>query len=114
MIKKIGPFLRNNFSGIYFFLVHVFNGVRKILSPYSIYITDSLGGSFKEYISRPEFNLKVTELKRNLDGESVRTIDVLIERMLKYPDERNRYKISKHNEIAGGLLSVERTTRRRK
>lgn len=106
-MKKTGPLLRKYFPAIYFTLIQAFNRIRKILTPYSIYITDSLGGSFKDYISKPEFETKVTELKKNLDSESVNTIDILLERMIKYPDESYRYKISKHEEIAGGFLSVE-------
>lgn len=104
---KPGPFLRKNFPKIYFFLVTVINGLKRITTPYSIYITDSLGGSFKNYISGSEMTRKISDLKRNLDKESCNTIDVIIKRIAFYPDETNKHRISDHKEIAGGLLPEE-------
>jgi FkbM family methyltransferase len=50
---------------------------------------------------------RIAELKRNLDLESVATLDVIIQRLLLYPDERYKQKTSRHKEIIGGLLNVE-------
>jgi len=50
---------------------------------------------------------RLSELKKNLDKESINTIDVIVNRLLNYPDERYKRKIPKHNDIIGGLLEVE-------
>ena len=106
-MKSPGPYLRKNFPEIYFFLTSLINILIRISRPYSIYITDSLGGSFKSYISNSDMNIKISRLKRDLDGESTDTIDVIMKRIMHYPDESNKKKISKRDKIAGGLLPVE-------
>jgi FkbM family methyltransferase len=106
-MKKTGSYLRENFPGIYFALVAAINAFLRFRKPYSIYITDSLGGSFKSYFKNSDMKLKISELKKNLDRESIETIDVVIQRLLTYPDERNKHKTSRREPIAGGLLQVE-------
>jgi FkbM family methyltransferase len=106
-MNKPGPFLRRNFPKIYFFLVYIINGLKRIATPYSIYITDSLGGSFKNYVSGSEMTRKISDLKRNLDKGSCETIDVIMKRIAFYPDETNKHRISGRKEIAGGLLQEE-------
>lgn len=99
--------IRKLFPKTYNFLVYLINGSRKIFTPYSIYITDSLGGSFKTYLSDPVNINRETELKRGLDAESERTINTVLERIKFYPDEKHRKKVSKSQPVAGGLLPVE-------
>jgi FkbM family methyltransferase len=106
-MKKSGPYLKENFPKTYSFLVAIINAYIRIRRPYSIYITDSLGGSFKSYFIDSNMKKKISELKRNLDKESIMTIDVIMQRLLNYPDESYKHKTSKHNEIIGGLLPVE-------
>lgn len=106
-MKKPGPFLRKYFPEIYFFLVKLKNRINRLFSPYSVYITDSLGGSFKKYMAEPGFISRVEDLKRNLDPESVDTVDVIIKRLAYYPDESQKRRISKREPVAGGLLEVE-------
>lgn len=106
-MKKPGPYLKENFPRIYSFLVTIINAFIKIGRPYSIYITDSLGGSFKSYFINSDMPVKIEDLKCNLDKESIETLDVIILRLLNYPDERYKQKISKRKEIIGGLLHVE-------
>jgi len=106
-MKSPGLCLRLKFPKIYFFLTSLINVFIKISRPYSIYITDSLGGSFKSYISNSDMNIKISGLKNDLDSESADTIDVIMKRIMHYPDESNKKKISKREEIAGGLLSAE-------
>jgi FkbM family methyltransferase len=106
-MKSPGPYLRKKFPKIYFFLTSLINILIRISRPYSIYITDTLGGSFKSYISNSDMNIKISRLKRDLDGESADTIDVIMNRIMHYPDESNKKKISKRDKIAGGLLPVE-------
>jgi FkbM family methyltransferase len=50
---------------------------------------------------------KISELRNNLDKESIETIDVIVQRILHYPDERYKQKTSKRKEIIGGLLPCE-------
>lgn len=106
-MKKMSLYLKYNFPKTYSFLISIIGAYIKIRSPYSIYITDSLGGSFKSYFIGTDMTGKIPELKRNLDKESNDTIDVIIQRLLNYPDERYKHRISRRNEIIGGLLPVE-------
>jgi FkbM family methyltransferase len=106
-MKKTGPYLKENFPNIYSFLVKIINAFIKIGRPYSIYITDSLGGSFKSYFINSDMSVKISDLKYNLDKKSIETLDVIILRLLNYPDERYKHKTSKRTEIIGGLLPVE-------
>jgi FkbM family methyltransferase len=107
-----GPYLRKKFPAVYFPLVSALNAARNILAPYSIYITDSLGGSFKEYMAGNDMPRKIMELKKNLDETSCFTVDVLIKRFIHYPDERHKRKIRRNLAIAGGLLPVETEKRK--
>jgi FkbM family methyltransferase len=50
---------------------------------------------------------KVPDLKKNLDPESIHTIDVMVQRQLNYPDESYRFRTSKREGVVGGLLPVE-------
>jgi FkbM family methyltransferase len=104
-----GKYLRKNFRWIYFLLVSIINWFIRISTPYYIYITDSLGGSFKDYLAVPNNKNRIEALKKNLDKESIVTIDIIIKRLLGYPDEGNRHRISKGEEIIGGMLPVETT-----
>jgi FkbM family methyltransferase len=113
-MKKPGQFLRKYFPYFYFPLVYLINRVKKITTPYTIYITDSLGGSFKQYLAGPDITEKISELKTNLDPESVNTVDVIVKRIAYYPDESNRHKMSRKQEVAGGLIEGETEQARKK
>lgn len=102
-----GKYLRENYPKIYFSLVKLINASKKITQPYSIYITDSLGGSFKDYFITSDMTARISALKRGLDNESVDTIDVIMQRLLNYPDERYKHRIPERKEVIGGLLPVE-------
>ena len=106
-MNRPGPFLKEKFPKIYYLLIAIINTFITISRPFYIYITDSLGGSFKSYFINTDMTGTISELKRNLDKESVDTIDVIMQRLLNYPDERYKHKTSKHNKIIGGLLPVE-------
>ena len=106
-LREIGPVIRKKLPDIYYFLTAIIKELKKIQKPYMIYITDSLGGSFKEYIIRSDMPARVADLKRNLDEESRETIDVIVSRLIHYPDESYADKISSRRDIAGGLLPPE-------
>ncbi|MFA5818608.1 MAG: FkbM family methyltransferase [Bacteroidales bacterium] len=106
-MKNLGPSIKENFPKTYFFLIAIINAFKRILRPYSIYITDSLGGSFKSYFINSNMRKKISELKRNLDKESIETVDVIIQRLLNYPDQSYYHKTTKRKEIVGGLLPIE-------
>jgi FkbM family methyltransferase len=112
-MKNAGSYIKERFPKIYFFLVSIINAFIKIRRPYSIYITDSLGGSYKNYFINSDMTARVSELKRNLDEESIGTIDVIIKRLLNYPDESYQHKIKKGGNIIGGFLPVETTANRK-
>lgn len=113
-MKSPGPYIRERIPALYFFLVSVVNDARKLFTPWSIYITDSLGGSFKEYMESNDMPIRLNELKKGLDETSLRTIDVLVERFKKYPDEKNKVKTSKKKPVHGGLLVVETRAEKKK
>jgi FkbM family methyltransferase len=113
-MKKPGRYLRKYLPKTYLVLVSVINAFKKIRNPYSIYITDSLGGSFKSYFIYSDMRMKISELKRNMDEESIETIDVIIQRLLYYPDERYKHRTSKRQEIVGGLIPEEMNHTREK
>jgi len=110
VIRKMnfpGKYLRKNSPWIYSILVSIFGWFKSLIKPYYIYITDSLGGSFKEYLLLEDIQDRINSLKRNLDKDSTETIDIIIQRIREYPDEKNKHRISKRKEIAGGRLPVE-------
>lgn len=106
-MKPLGPTIRIIFPKLYYSLITIIKAFRRIVQPYSIYITDSLGGSFKSYFINTNMVEKISELRNNLDKESIETIDVIVQRILHYPDERYKQKTSKRKEIIGGLLPCE-------
>jgi FkbM family methyltransferase len=106
-MKQLGPTIRIIFPKLYYSLTTIIKAVRRIVQPYSIYITDSLGGSFKSYFINTNMVEKISELRNNLDKESIETIDVIVQRLLHYPDEKFKQKTSKRKEIIGGLLPRE-------
>ncbi len=106
-MKNLVMVIRNLFPRTYYFMVYLINGLRKLFTPYSIYITDSLGGSFKEYISDPLNTNRIPELIRGLDAESVKTINTILERVKAYPDEKDKRRVSRRKAVAGGLLPLE-------
>jgi hypothetical protein len=102
-----GPYLRKRVPKIYFFLTDLVKTYNRLTSPHSVYITDSLGGSFKTYLSDPGAGNRISGLKSGLDEESVILIDVILKRIAAYPDESSKRKISRNAPVAGGLLPSE-------
>lgn len=104
---NIGAMLRQKTPKLYFPLIKLKQLVDKATAPYCIYITDSLGGSFKVYFEKhPMVKIKQTLLS-GLDKESFQVVDVVCKRLCYYPDECKKGKIKKSEPIIGGLLPVE-------
>lgn len=106
-MSAAGKYIRSRFPVIYHFLVSVISKIKSLRKPYTIYITDSLGGSFKSYFISNDMPSAITLLKKNLDTESQNLIDVIIQRLLFYPDEKFKVPLPKNKTIIGGLLPVE-------
>jgi FkbM family methyltransferase len=104
---KLGGIIKSKFPGVYHLLVNTINYFLRLAKPFSIYITDSLGGSFKNYFVNNDMASKISLLKSGLDKESNETIDIILQRLLNYPDERYKQKTAKKKEVIGGLLPAE-------
>jgi FkbM family methyltransferase len=104
---NLGRKIKSRFPGVYHVLVKTVNYFLQMARPFSIYITDSLGGSFKDYFVRNDMVSRISLLKKGLDKESNETIDIILQRMLNYPDERYKQKTAKVKQVIGGLLPVE-------
>lgn len=99
--------MKKRFPKVYVLVIAAINAVLRWNRPYSIYITDSLGGSFKEYLLQHDMEGILAGLKRGLDAESVNTVDIMLHRMLHYPDERYKQFIRHKREMTGRLLPHE-------
>ena len=106
-MKNIGSFIRSSMPALYTTLTNMIYHVKRQRAPYSIYITDSLGGSFKAYFEGHPIRKLKENLVSNLDDASVKVVDVVCQRFLEYPDESNKERISRKRPIVGGLLPVE-------
>ncbi len=106
-IAYVGKILREHFPQLYKRITRFITNTKR--NNY-IFISDSLGGSFKDYISKNVMNEKLKNLKLHLDKYSQRTIDVIYQRILNYPEEKyKQILIPKKNNIIGGLLEEEKT-----
>jgi FkbM family methyltransferase len=104
---KAGAILKKRLPKVYAALISVINAVLRWNRPYTIYITDSLGGSFKDYLLQHDMAGILAALKRGLDADSVNTVDIMLYRMLHYPDERYKHYIRHKKEMTGRLLPHE-------
>lgn len=106
-MSAIGRYIKSQFPLLYFPIVSSINKLIALSRPYSIYITDGLGGSFKRYFIEREMPSKIKALKNGLEPESINVVDVILTRLLHYPDESNRITMTKNRAVVGGLLPVE-------
>ena len=107
MKVNAGLYLRKNFPELYSHLVGMINSMRKLFTPFSIYITDSLGGSFKTYLQLEDINDKISLLCQNLDPDSIKTVEIILQRIKYFPDENDKHRISRNLVPPGGLLPIE-------
>ncbi|MBN2636388.1 MAG: FkbM family methyltransferase [Prolixibacteraceae bacterium] len=106
IIKSIGKVLRSRFPEIYKVINPV---ILRIKKKNHIFISDHFGKSFKEYISDNNMAILLKRLKENLDDYSIRTIDVIYQRILNYPELKyNQVVVPKKGNIVGGLLEEEK------
>ena len=90
-MSSIGQFIKLKCPGLYKNIVDFINKIISVTQPYSIYITDNLGGSFKNYFSDSNMPLRINALQKNLDAESIEAIQKIVQRLLFYPDAK--YKV---------------------
>lgn len=108
--NRLGRYLRENHPTCYAYCMFFMN-IFSYKVP-TIAIQDSLGGSFKEYISSQDMRTRIELLKNNMDTESLHVIDVIYLRILNYPESKYNIKVSTNKQnIVGGLLDVEKKSR---
>lgn len=108
----LGSVLREYLPKFYFLAVEIKNKLTAVFQSDVPYITDSLGGSFKTYLHRGNKDQIVRNLKRGLDGQSKRTVDVLVQRFLAYPDENEKNRARVSSQPIGGYLPCENPAKR--
>ncbi len=106
-MSSVGQFIKLRYPKFYQVLVDFINKIILALQPYSIYITDNLGGSFKSYFISNNMPVKIDALSKNLERESVELIQIIIQRLLFYPDAKNKNRTNRKAAIIGGLLPLE-------
>ncbi|RIJ49708.1 FkbM family methyltransferase [Maribellus luteus] len=103
-MTPIGQFCKKLFPFVYFPLERLNNYFNR-----SIYVVDDLGYSFKKYVSEKNLEQVMVDLKVNLDDYSQKTVDIISERVLNYPDKRYNVKVSPSKKnVIGGLLEEEK------
>jgi FkbM family methyltransferase len=101
--RMTGDCLRQNFPVLYRYWLKIID------RGFSFYVLDYLGGSFKDYFCEENMKERIAELKKNLDTYSLQTVDVLIRRLLNYPEAHFKVRMKKANlqNVVGGLLQEE-------
>lgn len=107
--SRIAGWVRRKYPDIFAKMMELNKKINSFTQTDQPYITDSLGGSFKTFLRENDKDQLIKNLKSDLDEESCHTIDVLIERMLGYPDEKDKhtYKLKAPLEPLGGFLTFE-------
>src|SRR5258706_8514625 len=103
-MSSVGQYIRLRYPALYKNLVEFINRIISVTLPYSIYITDNLGGSFKSYFIENNMPVKITALKKNLEPDSIELIQIIMQRLLFYPDAKYKSRTSKKEAVIGGLL----------
>jgi FkbM family methyltransferase len=106
-MPSIAQYIKLKYPLLYNYLVDFINRILLATRPYSIYVTDNLGGSFKSYFINNDMPLKINTLNKNLDSESIELIQIVIQRLLFYPDAKYKRRTSKNDAVVGGLLPIE-------
>ncbi len=112
-MRSIIEYVKLKYPFVYNYLVSFVNKVILATRPYSIYVTDNLGGSFKSYFINNDMPLKINALKKDLDLESIELVQIIVQRLLYYPDAKNKRWTSKNNSVVGGLLPIETKTQKK-
>ena len=112
-MSSVGKYIKLRYPSLYGIFVHFVNRIIAVSRPYSIYITDSLGGSFKSYFINNNMPEKIEALKKNLEPESIELIQIMIRRFLFYPDQKYKRRTSKKGAVVGGLLLIETKSKQR-
>jgi FkbM family methyltransferase len=106
-MSAVSKYFKLRYPSLYSTLVGFINKIVSASRPYTIYITDNLGGSFKSYFIENNMPLKINALKKNLDTASIELVEIIIQRLLFYPDGKYKSRTSKKEAVIGGLLPIE-------
>src|SRR5579859_968004 len=106
-MAPLGRYVKMRFPRTYRVAVDFINQLISASRPYSIYITDGLGGSFKNYMHSNNMPAKIDALVKNFDAASAELVQIILQRLLYYPDQKYSRRISKYAPVIGGLLPVE-------
>ncbi len=105
-MRKQIDYLRLHYPALYSQLIQfsmVFRRKNKTITIFSGY-----GGDFKLYMYNHEMEPKVAQLKAGLDEYSIRTVDVVVTRLLNYPNRDFNVTIKNDfSNVIGGLLEEE-------
>ena len=106
LINIVGEIMRKHTPSLYQFFTR---SIYRLKKTDSIYIIDYLGGSFKKYISDNPMQDKLSKLLSGMDDYSERTVRVVYERLLNYPEKSYNQLINpEKNYIIGGFLEEEK------
>lgn len=111
--SKIGITLKQKFPVLYRFLVRISAILKTPFVNKGVFITDSLGGSYKIYISRNNLDKLKYELYKNLDEISIEQLEIIIDRIVKHPDysafvkSNRKYKFINNKAKLTPLLPLE-------
>ncbi len=105
-MTNLGYLISSKFPRLYDFItINVLKSRNRI----HYYVMDAYG-SFKEFFFENEMLPIYKNLVEDLDEQSKKTVEVIIERLKSYPDKKNISSInapSLNNEIIGGVLEEE-------
>ncbi len=105
-MRKQIDYIRLNYPALYSQMIQfsmLFRKKNKTISIFSGY-----GGDFKLYMFNHEMESKLAQLKEGLDDYSIKTVDVVVTRLLNYPNRDFNVTIENdYRNVVGGLLEEE-------
>ena len=99
-MKKMAP-------GLYAPLVGGIGWLRRLFQSRAPYITDDLGGSFKEYVKTHDKDVLLGRLLTGLDPQSQTVVRCITNRVLLFDDAAQRWSAARKNKTVHELLPVE-------
>ncbi len=108
-----GRFLKKWAPGVYAQLVGHIDRARRLFQSGAPYITDDLGGSFKEYVKTHDKEVLLARLLSGLDAESQTVVRCITDRVLFFDDAGKRASSNRVKRNVQELLPVEVPHRKR-